>query len=174
MTLSELNLAIIKWAEDRQILKHSTAYAQAFKTAEEVMELVDAVSRYNIYLDYTSSDPADKAMDDIRDAIGDIWVTLVVGAACSNNGKFEIPEVFMPSVSDPVLHMQKMLITIGATAKKDKQLYWMSVLEATGTLNQIAEKYDTTLEACVNQSYLVIKDRKGHLNSSGVFVKEEA
>ena len=80
----------------------------------------------------------------------------------------------MPSVSDPVLHMQKMLITIGATAKKDKQLYWMSVLEATGTLNQIAEKYDTTLEACVNQSYLVIKDRKGHLNSSGVFVKEEA
>ena len=33
MTLNELNAAIIKWADDREITKHSTPYAQAFKTA---------------------------------------------------------------------------------------------------------------------------------------------
>ena len=39
-------------------------------------------------------------------------------------------------------------------------------------LNTIAIMFDTTLEDCLNVAYNDIKDRKGHMNSEGIFIKE--
>ena len=39
-------------------------------------------------------------------------------------------------------------------------------------LNTLAIMHDTTLEDCLNVAYDDIKDRKGHMNSEGLFIKE--
>ena len=39
-------------------------------------------------------------------------------------------------------------------------------------LNTLAIMHDTTLEDCLNVAYDDIKDRKGHMNSEGIFIKE--
>jgi len=39
-------------------------------------------------------------------------------------------------------------------------------------LNTLAIMNDTTLEECLKVAYNDIKDRKGHMNSHGVFIKE--
>lgn len=39
-------------------------------------------------------------------------------------------------------------------------------------LNNLAIMNDTTLEQCLRVAYNDIKDRKGHMNTHGVFIKE--
>ena len=62
-----LELEILRWAQDRQIIPNSTPLAQAIKSTEEVTELLKALSK---------GDAAEA-----RDAYGDILVTLIIGAA---------------------------------------------------------------------------------------------
>jgi len=95
-------MKVIQWAQDRQIIPNSTPIAQAIKTKEEVGELFDALM--------TKDHAA------LRDAYGDILVTLIIGAALA----------------------------------------------------------DVDLVDCLNDAYNEIKDRKGHLNAAGIFVKETA
>jgi NTP pyrophosphatase (non-canonical NTP hydrolase) len=95
-------MQVIQWAQDRQIIPNSTPMAQAIKTKEEVGELFDAL----ITKDHAA----------LRDAYGDILVTLIIGAALA----------------------------------------------------------DVDLVDCLNDAYKEIKDRKGHLNAAGIFVKETA
>jgi NTP pyrophosphatase (non-canonical NTP hydrolase) len=64
---AEVELDVLRWGEKRQITKNGTAIGQAIKTAEECVELLAAINK------------GDKAA--IRDAYGDIWVTMVMGAA---------------------------------------------------------------------------------------------
>ena len=99
-SFSDLELKVLRWAEARDIIKHSTPMAQAAKTIEEVGELVAALN---------SND-----RDAARDAYGDILVTLLIGSDMLN----------------------------------------LSLLE------------------CLEAAYDEIKDRRGKLNSAGVFVKE--
>ena len=65
-SFSSLELDVIRWADQRDILKHSTPMAQAAKTIEEVGELVAALNSN----DRTAA----------KDAYGDILVTLIVGS----------------------------------------------------------------------------------------------
>ena len=62
----EVELQVIRWAEDRRIIPNSTALAQAIKTHEELGELLSALHRGN------------KA--EALDAYGDILVTLIISA----------------------------------------------------------------------------------------------
>ena len=39
-------------------------------------------------------------------------------------------------------------------------------------LNTLAIMHDTSLEECMTVAYNDIKDRKGHMNSEGIFIKE--
>lgn len=67
MNFEELNLAIIQWAKDREIYKHSSAQAQLLKAVSELGELADAEV---------------KGDQDARiDAIGDTLLCLVNYAA---------------------------------------------------------------------------------------------
>ena len=97
-----LEMQVLQWAEARQIIPNSTPMAQAIKTKEEVCELFDAL----ITKDHAA----------LRDAYGDILVTLIIGAALA----------------------------------------------------------DVDLVECLEGAYNEIKDRKGHLNAAGIFVKESA
>lgn len=182
MTLSELNLAIVKWADDRMILTHSTACSQAYKTAEEVKELVEAKYLLRYLMAYKVSDwdyQHDRVHEQLRDAIGDIYVTLIVGAACYDEEYCDTvtPEsqrysVKPSAVPDPFDRLQKALIPLGA-ACKGRGSYWTTWLLMVAYLSQIAEEAGTTLVTCVNQAYDQIKDRKGRLTAEGIFVKEE-
>ena len=74
--LNELNDKIIKWADDRGILDNATPSAQYQKTSEEVGELGRSL------IDYAQG--AYGAKEHIKDAIGDIVVTLII--QCELNG----------------------------------------------------------------------------------------
>lgn len=102
MSYRELEMKVIQWGEARGIVQNSTPEAQAVKTYEEVMELRDAIRTKNLA--------------EMKDAYGDILVTLIMGCACA----------------------------------------------------------DIDLVECLGLAYNEIKDRKGHLNADGVFVKEQA
>ena len=62
-----VELDVLRWAEQRQIIPNSTPHAQAIKTTEEVAELLKALSKGDI--------------EEATDAYGDILVTLIIGAA---------------------------------------------------------------------------------------------
>jgi len=70
MSYAKTEMQVIVWGTQRGIVQNSTPFAQALKTKEELDELFDAISK------------DDK--DAIKDAYGDILVTLVMGAACAD------------------------------------------------------------------------------------------
>lgn len=75
MSYSDLELKVVRWAEDRKIVQNSSPVAQARKTLEEAGELLEAAA-------CLPHDPS--AMAAYRDALADVLITLVVGAACAD------------------------------------------------------------------------------------------
>lgn len=69
-TFTTLEMDVIRWAEDRKIIPNSNPLAQLSKTIEEVDELADALQANDV--------------DEIKDAYGDILVTLIIGASLAN------------------------------------------------------------------------------------------
>jgi NTP pyrophosphatase (non-canonical NTP hydrolase) len=63
MSYTDLELKVIRWAEDRGIIPNSTPTAQLMKLVSEVGELADAEGKKN--------------MPEIKDAVGDIVVCLI-------------------------------------------------------------------------------------------------
>jgi NTP pyrophosphatase (non-canonical NTP hydrolase) len=74
-TMNELNDLIIKWAEEKGITTNGTPIGQASKTLEETNELMEAV--------------LSKDVDAIKDAIGDIYVTIAIQAYMNNLSIYE-------------------------------------------------------------------------------------
>jgi len=70
MTYREVEMNVIQWGEARGIVQNATAMSQAIKTLEETTELLDALNKQNI--------------DEAKDAIGDIVVTLIMVCAVLN------------------------------------------------------------------------------------------
>lgn len=81
---------IQQWGRDRGILDNSTPLGQSRKTTEEVFEMVEAAAQLvvadarcdedgSLY----ASDLRREVMDKLADAIGDIFVTLVMVAGCA-------------------------------------------------------------------------------------------
>lgn len=66
MNFNELELAVEVWAEEKGILSKATPMKQAMKTQEELTELCNAI--------------LDDNKHEIKDAIGDILVTLIIQA----------------------------------------------------------------------------------------------
>jgi len=64
--MEELQMAVAVWAEQKGIMSKSTPLKQHVKTQEEVTELLEAL--------------VDKNDHEIKDAIGDIVVTLIIQA----------------------------------------------------------------------------------------------
>jgi NTP pyrophosphatase (non-canonical NTP hydrolase) len=66
MSYNIIELDVIRWAEDRQILKHGNVKTQLLKTMSELGELADAVIKND--------------RSEIVDGLGDVLVTLIVVA----------------------------------------------------------------------------------------------
>ncbi len=64
MTIDELTKAIEAWGKGKGILPNPNPIAQFNKTQEEVNELLEGIKKEDL--------------DEIKDAIGDIFVTLVM------------------------------------------------------------------------------------------------
>jgi uncharacterized protein YabN with tetrapyrrole methylase and pyrophosphatase domain len=67
MSYNYYEMEVVRWGEARGIVKNGTAISQAIKTLEETTELLDAINRKNL--------------DDCKDAVGDIVVTLIMVCA---------------------------------------------------------------------------------------------
>lgn len=65
-----LELEVLRWAEARRIIPNSNAQTQAIKTLEEVTELLVAINAND--------------KDAMKDAYGDILVTLIIGSDLAN------------------------------------------------------------------------------------------
>lgn len=82
MQYKELESLIIKWAEDKKILEKATPLTQARKTEEEVHELIEAcVAQQNGNETFINSKGKKvNTQEELQDALGDILVTIIIGA----------------------------------------------------------------------------------------------
>ena len=82
MNYKELEAKVLEWAGDKGILEKATPLAQANKTLEEVEELLEAVNaqeKEHYFFTNTKGKEVVTA-DEIKDALGDILVTIIIGA----------------------------------------------------------------------------------------------
>ena len=70
MSYASVEISVIQWGEARGIVQNSTPYAQALKTQEELNELFEAIEAKDVAA--------------MKDAYGDILVTLIMGCACAD------------------------------------------------------------------------------------------
>lgn len=70
MSYRELEMKTIQWGEARGIVQNSTPAGQWKKTVEEVRELEEAIAAGDLAA--------------MKDAYGDILVTLIMGCACAD------------------------------------------------------------------------------------------
>ena len=163
MTINELIKLIEQWAIDRGLDKNGTVKGQLIKTAEEVAELIIGISKDDI--------------DVIRDSIGDVFVTLVVGRLISGD-KSNLVEVIndfykyqkeykfvdkFDCVQTIMLNFSDLLI--------DKS-YSEAIHVKINTLIMVTELYELDFTDCIESAYKEIAGRKGKV-INGTFWKSE-
>jgi NTP pyrophosphatase (non-canonical NTP hydrolase) len=77
MQLEELEQDVIQWAADKGILQTASPYKQADKTLSECGELIYAIGMQDVAERASAENHAHKQ---VKDAIGDITVTLIIQA----------------------------------------------------------------------------------------------
>ena len=87
----ELNKLVIEWANDKEILTKATPLTQCEKTDEEVKELFEALHFQNNNLQMYRNIKGEivQTQDEIKDAIGDILVTVLIQAKMQNLNPLE-------------------------------------------------------------------------------------
>lgn len=82
MNYKELEKKVIEWADNKGILDKATPLAQARKTEEEVNELLEAVGhQQNGEKTFVNSKgKLVNTKDEVIDALGDVLVTIIIGA----------------------------------------------------------------------------------------------
>ncbi len=82
MNYKELEEKVIQWGKEKGILDKATPLAQAKKTLEEVKELLEACEAQKDGKEYfyNSKGVRVKTDEELCDALGDIFVTIILGA----------------------------------------------------------------------------------------------
>lgn len=91
MSYADLELRVIQWGEARGIVQNSTPAAQAKKTIEELDELLAAIKS------------CDRAA--MKDAYGDILVTLIMGCATADIDLLECLKLAYNEIKDRKGHL---------------------------------------------------------------------
>lgn len=146
LTLQELQVLIIKWAEEKGLIKSEIAPQQRLKLFEEIGETASAILKNNIGL--------------IQDGIGDIFVVLVI---LFEQEKKEL--YFSTRGDNPINTMDYVFQAIIDFASKNQMNGF--VIE---WLNFIAERTSQDLAECANIAWNEIKDRQGK-TVNGTFIK---
>ena len=82
MNYQQLEKLVLEWAEEKEILTKATPLAQADKTFEEVKELEFALwaQTHGLGTFVNKKGKTCNTNDEIKDALGDILVTIIIGA----------------------------------------------------------------------------------------------
>ena len=163
---------ILDWAEERNLLTQGDVFMQLEKSREENSELTKAITKYE--------KGNAQAYDEIKDAIGDVYVTLVVASDIHGLPVYEIFKnvKFREYDSYHWQHYTNLLRVY------DGMLYLSCVNEDSphyntpetlnnyiGFLNSIAVEYNFTLVECIEYAYNQIEERTGKI-VDGTFVKD--
>lgn len=143
-TLQELQVLILNWAKDKDLLKSENAPKQRLKLLEEVGETAGAILKNNT--------------DDIKDGIGDIFVVLVIlSEQLSEEILFNMNGVAKDDDQDFIFLFDNII--------NSKRIYF-----SISYLNDICTKLNIDLTECANIAWDEIKDRKGN-TIDGNFIK---
>ena len=143
-TLQELQVLILQWAKEKDLLKLENAPKQRLKLLEEVGETAGAILKNN--------------HEGVKDGIGDIFVVLVILAEqLSEEILFETYGVAKDNDEDFVFLFDNIL--------NSNRLYF-----SLAYLNDICTKLNLDLTECANLAWNEIKDRKGN-TIDGTFIK---
>lgn len=165
---------IIDWANERGILENGRLTKQLLKSSEECLELQTAIESYE------NGNKA--ALEEIKDAIGDIYVTLAI----STQMKLNHPYIFFRKIklreNSLIIPTDFKFYTI-ELKRLDLDLYTSFTGEITYDLDLkiakyvefldfLAKTYDLKLIDCIEFAYNTISKRKGKM-IDGSFVKEK-
>jgi NTP pyrophosphatase (non-canonical NTP hydrolase) len=83
MTYRDIEMKVLQWGEARKIIPRSNSKAQAVKTLEEAGELLEAAAKLQVLrvTGYKDTPLFTETQEAYRDAVGDVLVTLIMGAA---------------------------------------------------------------------------------------------
>jgi hypothetical protein len=151
-------------------VQNSTPFAQSKKTHEEVTELVEACTAFR-----SSDDDPVPRLTEIKDAIGDIYVTLVMVCACNETPlRMDLTFVSITSYKKGVLDwVCKQVPDLIRDCVEQNTSVRIIARSIVCGLVDLCKEYGLDFVDCVEHAYDQIKDRKGYLRSDGVFVKEE-
>ena len=163
---------ILDWAEERNLLTQGDVFMQLEKSREENSELTKAITKYE--------KGNAQAYDEIKDAIGDVYVTLVVASDIHGLPVYEIFKNVKFKEYDSYYWQHY----INLLRVYDCELYLSCVYEDSPRyntpeilgnyvdfLNKIAIEYNFTLIECIEYAYNQIKERTGKI-VDGTFVKD--
>ena len=143
-TLQELQVLILQWAKEKNLLKLENAPKQRLKLLEEVGETAGAILK--------------NKTDDIKDSIGDIFVVLVIlSDQLSEEILYDMNGVAKDDDQDFVFLFDNIL--------NPKRIYY-----SLAYLKDICRKLNLDLTECANLAWNEIKDRKGQ-TIDGNFIK---
>jgi NTP pyrophosphatase (non-canonical NTP hydrolase) len=170
--LLELTELITQWGNDRFIVQNSTPFAQSKKTHEEVIELVEACTCVKFY---SGGGFHRDGLEELKDAIGDIYVTLVMVCACNETPlRMDLTFVSITSYKKGVLDwICKQVPDLIRDCVEQNTSVRIIARSIVCGLVDLCKEYGLDFVDCVEHAYEQIKDRKGYLRSDGVFVKEE-
>lgn len=167
--MNDLNEKILQWADDKGILKNGTPEGQLSKTLEELIETAQAVALYELQEDHFYFDDEDTAgtLEDVKDGIGDVYVTVCIHAEMSEHEISHHDVVDEPITNKLIFEeLGKHIITL---ATNDQVGWHYSIIARL--LDLLASNHGLTLRECVEHSYNVIAKRTGEM-IDGVFVKD--
>lgn len=162
-----------QWADDKGIIEKSSPLKQHSKTLEEVVELYDAV--------------VDKDFEEIKDAIGDIQVTLIIQCKLNkidvlnliNNAKYEYDSARdrQPDWAALDLYEVSLLQEFAGELTRDIIFDDLPSIELNIgrmflSLLLLCHEVGLELENCLQTAYSVISKRSGKM-INGIFVKEQ-
>ena len=143
-TLQELQVLILQWAKEKDLLKLENAPKQRLKLLEEVGETAGAILKNN--------------PEGVKDGIGDMFVVLVIlSEQLSEEILFDMNGVTKDDDQDFIFLFDNIL--------NSKRIYF-----SISYLNDICEKLDLNLSECANLAWNEIKDRTGN-TIDGTFIK---
>lgn len=165
---------INKWAKERGIFEFGSVEAQLEKSREENAELTKAITKYE--------KGNKEAIEEIKDAIGDVYVTLVVATSLADLRTYLIFRNCKPEyIKMPVKwkyftrelrafdnYAYNCFTNEETTVEDIKDMIYLYVR----FLNDVANYYNLKLTDCIEYAYNTISKRKGKM-IDGSFVKEK-
>ena len=143
-TLQELQVLILQWAKEKDLLKFENAQKQRLKLLEEVGETAAAILKNN--------------HEGVKDGIGDIFVVLVILSE-------QLSEEILYNTNRFAKDDDKDFVFLFDNILNSKRIYY-----SLAYLKDICRKLNYDLTECANLAWNEIKDRKGQ-TIDGNFIK---